>query len=168
MLYFIVLRFRKIVTLQSRILYLRIPFVKISILMCAERPLKNLYNSIINFEIFFTWIVISLLFDSMSLNVEVASIRSAISPLSCSLFISWFKHLKLGTIIELLFNKELNITFLLKSVINGATLIRAFSWLWNFKSSFVIIPKSFYLASAWKVLLSNSIDSLLMSLFIIK
>ena len=33
------------------------------------------------------------------------------------------KHLEEGTIIELAFTKDLNVTFLLKSVINCATLI---------------------------------------------
>ena len=81
-------------------------------------------------------------------------------------------------ITELAFNKELNITFFLKSVINGATLIRArnfrladfivdFAWLWKYKSLFIIVKRSFCSASGYKVFLPNSIDSLAMSLFII-
>ena len=82
--YFLVLGFRKRVTLQFRWLYLRSLFVKASFIIGAERPWKYLLNSIINIWIFFTWIVVSLLFDRMSLNFEVSSFSNAVNRLTWS------------------------------------------------------------------------------------
>ena len=100
----------------------------------------------------------------MSLNVKVLSFSKVLNPLSRSLFILWFLALVLniqgkGQKLNSSLIKALNITFLLKSVIDGATLIWAlnfwltiftinFAWLWKFKSLFITIPWSFCLASA--------------------
>ena len=70
---------------------------------------------------------------SISTNIKVSSFSDAISPLSWGLFVflvysSSAKHPDLGAINELAFNKELNITFLLNSVIVHVTLIRALNF----------------------------------------
>ena len=80
--------------------------------------------------------------------------------------------------IEMAFNKELNKNLLLRSVIYGTTLIRVlnfwlvvfiigFVWFWNFKLLYIILPKNFCSASAYKISLLNLTDSLV-SLFPIK
>ena len=85
------------------------------------------------FEFYFTWILV---YEYKYINTSFTSFCNVINPLSWSLLILCFLALVLniqnpewGTINELEFNKEFNITFSLKSVMKGVTLIRALN-LW--------------------------------------
>ena len=174
----LVLVFGKKVTLQLRQLYFKLYYYssRKTIEIFGEFNLQFLNTFYMNSSIVTFWY--------MSLNVGILSFEDALTPFSWSLFNFMFTALvlniqKKGQYLNWSLIKELNVIFLLRSVMNGATLTSALNfwlaasvidyvWLLTFKSLYIIISRSFCWASACKVFLPSSIHSLAISLFIIK